>query len=228
MCGGVGTPHSTIIPHMHGDSTVLCLTLLSAQELKYKILIKHRKVPQEESVRHEMQKKLSWLSTGEKKQRAEDGGEVGSIPRWICMVMRDSKDNATCNDTRLSQSLDLSLLLKEEGNATEEDMGNSQTDQISPHSKISMMKRFRNRSHSVQPDNFLAVDKLMSRRRSDSTAHKSAIDVKGLTSSKNSVFSESSTGTTQRGSETSETSTLAPLSPYVVTRGYSEVGVLSA
>ena len=173
----------------------------------------------------EMPKKLSWLATGRKKRSSEDGVERNGIPQWICMVMQDSKDHSTCNDTRLSQSLDLSLLQKEGSNVAREDMGNSQTGQVSPHSKMSMMQRFRNRSHSIQPDNFLGVDKLMVRRKSDSTAHKFAVDGKGLTSRKSSVLSDNSTSTNQRGSQTSEASVLAPLSPYLTTRGYSVLKV---
>ena len=80
----------------------------------------------------EMPKKLSWLATGMKKQMSEDGVERNGIPRWICMVMQDSKDNSTCNDTRLSRSLDLSLLQREVSNVAGEDMGNSQTGQVPP------------------------------------------------------------------------------------------------
>ena len=87
-----------------------------------------------------MLKKFSWLATGMKKQSSEDGVEWSGIPRWICMVMQDSKDNFTCNDTRLSQSLDLSLLQKEVSNVAGEDMGNSQTGQVSPQQKRCLTK----------------------------------------------------------------------------------------
>lgn len=156
--------------------------------------------------------------------------EENGIPRWICMVMCENNDQQdTCPDTRLSQSLDLGLLHKDESYMTGEGVGISQAQQASPGSKSSMLPRYRNRSHSVQPDNFLGVQRLMGRRKSDSTSHKFAVDGKGTMTRKSSVLSESSTTSLRRGALTSEASPLGPLSPCIMGRGHFglKVGVWS-
>ena len=137
------------------------------------------------------------------------------------MVMCENNDQQdTCPDTRLSQSLDLGLLHKDESDMTGEGVGISQAEQASPGSKPSMLRRYRKRSHSVQPDNFLGVERLMGRRKSDSTSHKFAVDGKGTTTHKSSVLSENSTTSNRRGALTFEASALGPFSPRIMTRGH--------
>ena len=169
---------------------------------------------------NELKKKLTWLVSSKKKRRVEDRGEEYGIPRWICMVMSESNDQATCS---LSQSLDLGLLHQRRNgcDVTGEDMGSSPTEHVS---KFTRMLQFRNRSHSVQPDNFLDVEGLMA-QKSDSTAHRTSVEGKGLTSRKSSVFSDNSISANRRGSQTSEASTLGSLSPYLWTKGYSGLKV---
>ena len=169
----------------------------------------------------ELKKFFSWTGLSKKKHREVERMEENGIPRWICMVMCENNDQQdTCQDTRLSQSLDLGLLHKDESDMTGEGVGISQAEQASPGSKPSMPRRYRNRSHSVQPDNFLGVEKLMGRRKSDSTSHKFAVDGKETMTHKSSVLSENSTTSNRRGALTFEASALGPLSPRIMTRGH--------